>query len=76
MDAYLADKPVESKLKVGVRNCARCGDDHSGLVFKAFTIRPITHGDGVTFTHWALCPNTGEPIIMEIEKTEDEPPGD
>ena len=50
-----------------IRNCARCGGDHS-VVFWKIT-RPISIGDRV-FTYWGTCPDNNEPILMEI--TEDD----
>jgi hypothetical protein len=56
MDAYTND----------VRNCARCGGDHDGVVFEPLT-RPVARGgdreDSLLYTHWAACPTNGEPII-------------
>ena len=50
---------MESKRHV-VNGCARCGQTHVNIVFKRFKNGPILR----TYTHWALCPETGEPIIM------------
>jgi 2'-5' RNA ligase len=47
-----------------IGSCARCGDDHTGLRF-ALLGRPVSQADGSAFTHWAPCPNTGQPIMME-----------
>lgn len=47
-----------------VGRCARCGGDHSLLSFSPFT-NPIEESDGsVMWTHWALCPVNGEPILL------------
>jgi len=45
-----------------VKTCARCGEDHI-ITFRRFK-NPIDR-----FTHWALCPNTNEPILLEIYET-------
>ena len=45
-----------------VKTCARCGCDHI-ITFKRFK-NPIDR-----FTHWAICPNTSEPILIEIYET-------
>jgi hypothetical protein len=46
--------------------CARCHEDgHTDIFFE-----PLTHPievAGTTFTHWALCPNNGEPILLTFE---------
>lgn len=50
----------------GLRNCARCGEDHDQLLFKEFqrpTFLRDEDGDG-PYTHWCSCPTTGEPILM------------
>lgn len=47
----------------GVIGCARCGQDHEPLDFKAFE-RPVVDQDGTTWTHWAPCPTNGDPILL------------
>lgn len=47
---------------VEVRNCARCGETHS-LTFTKLKGDPIAALDG-TFTHYAMCPVTEQPIVM------------
>jgi len=41
-------------------NCARCGLEHDDLVFLRLK-NPIE-----AHTHWALCPTTGEPILLQF----------
>lgn len=53
------------EIKISIGSCARCGEDHSDLVFKPFT-HPIETHTRVLFTHFAPCPTNGEPIVMEI----------
>ena len=55
---------IDSKLKLLVNNCARCGGDHH-VEFRKFSQACEN------WTHWASCPETGEPILMQFE--EDEP---
>lgn len=56
---------------VDLHGCARChGDGHTGLTFKPLT-HPMEAEPGVeayTFTHWAMCPSNGEPILMRISE--------
>jgi hypothetical protein len=58
-----------------VRHCARCGLDHEGLAFTPLD-KPMAGDDASeSYTHWAGCPNTGEPIMLgqtDIEKAEGE----
>ena len=44
-----------------VKGCARCGKDHE-VQFKRLQRMMEVSGH----THWAPCPNTGEPILMKI----------
>ena len=55
-----------SDLISDVYNCARCGGDHKALRFKHMQ-RPAMNddGNGVHATHWASCPASGDPILME-----------
>ena len=45
-----------------ITSCARCGNDHEGIIYRKLT-NPMLAG-GVILTHWALCPELGEPIMM------------
>ena len=45
-----------------VEDCARCGKDHEVYFLKLE--RPMN-----LYTHWAMCPNNEEPILMLIEQT-------
>lgn len=47
-----------------IKNCARCKGDHEYIWWKPFFINE----DGLDATHWALCPNTGEPILMLVKE--------
>lgn len=40
-------------------SCARCGGQHEGLSFRPLS-RPTD------WTHWAPCPENGEPIMLKI----------
>lgn len=52
---------------LNVSGCGRCGGIHTELSFVPF-INPILIGP-VKRTHWALCPATGEPLMMHIRPT-------
>jgi hypothetical protein len=43
-----------------------CGGDHAKVLFKKFT------RDNPQYSHWGMCPNLGEPILMKIIETKDE----
>lgn len=52
-----------------VYNCARCHGNHDELSFKEM-IHPIMYDDargiGTVFaSHWALCPTSSDPILLE-----------
>ncbi len=49
-----------------VANCARCGAEHH-VGFTEFR-RPMVYGDNTQWTHWGICPNTNEPIMLRIEQ--------
>jgi hypothetical protein len=61
MDEDLDYEPDEKS--VMVEDCARCGGKHQ-VVFQK--LRRDCEG----WTHWASCPETGEPILMKIEDDE------
>lgn len=56
-------------LIVSIQSCARCGQDHTNLEFKQFT-NPVEDSDGTMWTHWALCPVNGEPILLKSKPQE------
>lgn len=54
----------ETIITLDLVGCARChSDGHLQLVFRALTY-PVVEEDGTELTHWAPCPNNGEPILM------------
>ena len=44
-----------------IRRCARCGGRHDRLKFLPFAFDRIGR-----WTHWALCPGNGEPLLMHF----------
>ena len=62
-----------------IRNCARCGGTHQGLEFKPFTRHPSRDALGESFpiyTHWAMCPDIKEPVLMYMTDTDRPVAGD
>lgn len=57
----MTEAKAEDK-KYNIRECARCGQDHNGIVYNEFT-NPVILGD-LVITHWVPCPTNGEPILM------------
>jgi hypothetical protein len=55
----LEQAPAEPAL----RSCARCYGDHAAMWWVAF-VHPIVDEDGTTWTHWATCPTTGDPVLQ------------
>ena len=51
-------------MKVSIKCCARCEQDHDDLEFTELS-KPIDE-----WTFWAKCPTTGEPILLLIETEE------
>lgn len=51
-----------------VRSCSRCGGDHDSLRFARFKNLPSF----LVVSHWAMCPTTGEPVLLWFEPDEDE----
>lgn len=52
-------------MKTDIKNCARCQQNHDRLEFEKFT-NPIEDSDGTLWTHWALCPTNGEPVLLKV----------
>lgn len=67
-------KRVVKFRKWSVTGCARCGANHTKLRFKQAK-NPIIGEDGTTWEWWALCPNTGDPVLLRIlePKAKEEP---
>ncbi|MBZ9752993.1 hypothetical protein K7W42_19325 [Deinococcus sp. HMF7604] len=49
-------------MEVDVQACQRCGQDHR------MGFGPLDNPVG-PHTHWGLCPNTGQPVLLAIEDT-------
>jgi len=47
--------------KMSINGCARCGKNHNYLEIKKFKKNPVRNN-----THFAVCPNTKEPILIKI----------
>jgi hypothetical protein len=47
-----------------VINCARCGESHE-VNFAKFSLEGVDI-NGDIFTHWGMCPETSEPILLKI----------
>lgn len=54
---------MASETKVDVRRCVRCGKNHDQLLFKPLST-PILSGPFETLTHWSMCPELDQPILM------------
>lgn len=53
--------------------CARCNGAHSNLEFRPLRIPvkvPVAN-DTLWRTHWASCPETGEPVVIRAVVTHD-----
>jgi hypothetical protein len=51
-------------MNMDLHGCARCdGEGHKALFFQQLTHPVLVDGVEV-FTHWAVCPTNGEPILM------------
>lgn len=62
-DVEAEDEP----LIVNVGSCARCGQDHRQHPFHKLTRRQDE------WSHWAVCPESGEPIMLAILPEEAQP---
>jgi hypothetical protein len=56
-------EPEKSK-KVSITDCARCSVHHDDLEFKPFNGLPIVDEDGTVWDWWAVCPITGDPVLL------------
>ena len=59
---------MSNKIVPIVRNCARCGGDHSDVEFFEF-LQPVRiRIDDLqqTLTHWAMCPRLTQPMLAII----------
>lgn len=61
------EKPkAPEPLFADVKDCVRCGEDHDHLWFQVLT-NPMFGGyDIADWTHWALCPRLGEPVLLQV----------
>lgn len=62
-------EPEMKITKITVNGCARCGESHE-VEFLPFA-KSVIELDDETLTHWGMCPNLNEPILMRIETKPD-----
>lgn len=62
--------PEPGAEKTNVPKCTRCHLEHKGLEFLRLTFPLMPIGSTAALTHWAMCPVTGEPILMWDRKNE------
>ena len=55
---------------LGIHGCARCGEYHEMLMFKRLQRSLKVPNSNREMTHWSMCPAVGEPILLEVVKTE------
>jgi len=51
---------------IQIEKCPRCDGKHEILTFFEFK-KNFMKVNGVTYTHWAYCPRTLEPVLVTIE---------
>lgn len=51
---------------MSLKACARCHGPHDRIVFKPFTHEVPADDDKPSWTHWATCPTTGEPVLLRV----------
>lgn len=59
-------KPDPQLVGRSVHGCARCGGAHINKIDWYRFERPVVDDDEITWTHWATCPTSGDPILMRI----------
>lgn len=52
--------------RISIQGCARCGESHDVVTMMEFINPPPG------YTHWAICPETGEPILAYFVEGNDE----
>lgn len=58
-------------IRTTLHACARCKGDHAEMLFTKFH-RPVVDDDGTVWGWWALCPATGEPVLMKTDSPSDD----
>ena len=53
-----------------VSGCARCGHTHE-VEFKEFSRQNVEIG-GFVETHWGMCPELNEPILMRFQPVQED----
>ena len=49
-----------------LQRCSRCGGSHQELMFFELSTPIFLRYGVVLYTHWALCPTNGEPILNRV----------
>lgn len=65
-------QPALERRIVSITGCARCwGSGHDDLTFRRLTHTSVVEHEGrtVDLAWWAICPSTGEPILLaDVER--------
>jgi hypothetical protein len=56
------ERETGEAMRLDIDGCARCGQEHRNIEAKQFEDPPKI--GGVTFTHWVMCPNSQDPILL------------
>lgn len=59
----MEQKQKRDTITLDLSTCARCNKRHDGVTFRKLT-NPIYAGPFETLTHWAMCPELDQPILM------------
>lgn len=64
------DDRTKDRLTITTTGCARCHGAGHTLAFRRLR-HPVVvpGGEDCPMTHWAICPATGEPVLMGWENT-------
>lgn len=68
MDKTEELKHSSEKMSVSIHNCARCGENHV-VDFVPFINGPLVIGE-YTISHWGMCLNNNEPVLMYFEESD------
>lgn len=66
MDKWIAVEVDGLRLQVHVNDCPRCRGYHMGMIFE-----PLAQEEN-GFTHFAMCPQTKERILLRINDRDDD----
>lgn len=69
MADFVTPPVVAENVELTLERCPRCDEEHRDLeaVPLGVPLRSTTGGYSTSWSHWAVCPVTDEPVLVQVD---------